>query len=83
MEPGRRRSQAGNGDQPPRRAACGNAGGPLMPVSVLEKLSFLDACLALVATGRLAVGGPLAGSLADGVRMALFAMARRRPCPAN
>ncbi|WP_158258419.1 hypothetical protein [Rhodopila globiformis] len=54
-----------------------------MPVSVLEKLSFLDACLALVATGRLAVGGPLAGSLADGVRMALFAMARRRPCPAN
>jgi hypothetical protein len=51
---------------------------PLMLVSVLEKISFLAACLALLATGRLAVGGPLAGSLIDGVWMVLFVMAWRR-----
>ena len=51
---------------------------PLMLASVLEKLSFLAACLALLATGRFAVSGPLAGSLIDGAWMVLFAMARPR-----
>jgi hypothetical protein len=45
---------------------------PLMLVSVLEKLSFLVACLARYATSRLAAGGPLLGSLIDGVWMVLF-----------
>jgi len=48
---------------------------PLMLVAVLEKLSFLATCLALLATGRLAAGGPLAGSLIDGIWMVLFAIA--------
>jgi hypothetical protein len=51
---------------------------PLMLVSVLEKLSFLATCLALYATGRLAAGGPLLGSLIDGVWMVLFVIAWRQ-----
>src|SRR3954453_21390875 len=40
---------------------------PLILVSVLEKLSFLVTCIALYAAGRLAAGGPLLGSLIDGM----------------
>ncbi len=58
---------------------------PLMLVSVFEKLSFFAACLALYFSGRLAVSGPLLGSLIDGVWMVLFAIAWRisRPKPAG
>jgi hypothetical protein len=51
---------------------------PLMLVSVLEKVSFFATCIVLFLTGRLAVGGPLLGSIIDGLWMVLFTMAWRR-----
>ncbi|MBI1361518.1 MAG: hypothetical protein GC155_14670 [Alphaproteobacteria bacterium] len=47
----------------------------LILVSVFEKLGFFAACLALYFTGRLAVSGPLFGSLIDGAWMVMFAIA--------
>lgn len=47
---------------------------PLMLVSVLEKASFLIACLLLWSAGRLGMIGPFYGSLIDGVWMTLFAI---------
>ena len=51
---------------------------PLMLVSVLEKASFLIACLLLWSSGRLGMIGPFYGSLIDGVWMGLFAIAWTR-----
>lgn len=47
---------------------------PLMLVSVLEKASFLVACLLLWSSGRMGMIGPFYGSLIDGVWMILFAI---------
>jgi len=54
---------------------------PLMLVSVLEKASFLIACLLLWSSGRLGMIGPFYGSLIDGVWMVLFAIAWMRTRP--
>lgn len=54
---------------------------PLMLVSVLEKASFLIACLLLWSSGRLGMIGPFYGSLIDGVWMVLFAIAWTRTKP--
>ena len=51
---------------------------PLMLVSVLEKASFLIACLWLWSSDRLAMNGPFYGSLIDGFLMILFAIAWAR-----
>src|SRR4051812_23904673 len=51
---------------------------PLMLVGVLEKLSFFATCMALYAFGRLAAGGPLLGSVIDGIWMVLFLLAWHR-----
>jgi len=49
---------------------------PLMLVAaVFEKLPFFAACVLLYFDGRLAVGGPLIGSLIDGIWMVLFIVA--------
>lgn len=50
----------------------------LMLVTVLEKASFLIACLALWSSGRMGPTGPFYGSLIDGVWMILFAIAWTR-----
>jgi len=49
-----------------------------MLVSVLEKASFLIACLLLWSSGRLGPIGPFYGSLIDGIWMVLFAIAWAR-----
>ena len=54
---------------------------PLMLVAVLEKAAFFVPCLVLFFTGRLAMGGPMIGSLIDGVLLALFIAAWRASAP--
>lgn len=54
---------------------------PLIAISVLEKASYFFACIILWCIGRLAPGGPLYGSLIDGVWMVLFAIAWLRTAP--
>jgi hypothetical protein len=56
---------------------------PLMLLGAVEKLTFFAACLALYFTNRLAFGGPLMGSLVDGVWLVLFIVAWRRVGPAT
>jgi hypothetical protein len=46
-----------------------------MPVTFVEKLGFFLPCLWLYHTGQLPLGGPLYGSLLDGVWFVLFAIA--------
>lgn len=50
----------------------------LMPITMLEKLAFLLACLWLWGAGRLAIGGPFYGAMIDGVLMVLFLIAWMR-----
>jgi len=47
----------------------------LMPFTFLEKAAFLVSNLALLATGRMSVGGPFIGGLIDGALMILFVIA--------
>ncbi|HEY2709356.1 MAG TPA: hypothetical protein VGI95_15005 [Caulobacteraceae bacterium] len=47
----------------------------LMPIAVLEKLSFFIPCLALFLLHRMPAGGLLYGAMLDGVWMVLFAVA--------
>lgn len=51
---------------------------PLMLVGMLEKASFLIACLWLWSSDRLGLIGPFYGSLIDGLWMVLFALAWAR-----
>jgi len=51
---------------------------PLMLVAMFAKFTFLVACLVLFLVGRLAPGGTLYGSLADGVLIAFFLAAYLR-----
>jgi hypothetical protein len=51
---------------------------PLILVSVLEKVSFFATCVVLFLEGRLAAGGPLLGSIIDGLWAVLFILAWRR-----
>ena len=55
---------------------------PLMPITILEKLSFFATCIALYASGRMGVSGPFIGGMIDGVLMVLFAFAWRASRPA-
>ncbi len=48
---------------------------PLMPVAMLEKLTFFAAALALYADGRMGLAGPFFGAMIDGALMILFAVA--------
>jgi hypothetical protein len=56
---------------------------PLMLAALVEKFVFPLACLTLLALGRLAPSGPLAGSLIDAVWLALFAVAYLRTAAAK
>ena len=47
----------------------------LMPITFLEKAAFLASNLALLATGRMSMGGPFIGGLIDGALMVLFVIA--------
>lgn len=53
----------------------------LIAVSVLEKLAFFAAVLALHFAGRLPVGGPFIGGMIDGFWMVMFAIAWLRTAP--
>jgi hypothetical protein len=57
---------------------------PLMPIAILEKLSFFATCLTLYFTGAMAVSPIFIGGMIDGVLMALFALAwlAAKPKPA-
>jgi hypothetical protein len=55
----------------------------LMPVTFVEKLGFFLPCLWLYHTGQLPPGGPLYGSLLDGVWFVLFVIAWRKTPKAN
>jgi hypothetical protein len=55
----------------------------LMPVAMVEKIVFPAACLTLLATGRMTPGGPLYGSFADLIWLAMFAVAWLRTRPAR
>jgi hypothetical protein len=46
---------------------------PLMVVAVLEKAAFFVPCVALAASGRLAIGNTFAGGMIDGGLMVVFA----------
>jgi hypothetical protein len=51
---------------------------PLMLVAMFAKFTFLGACLVLFLLGRLAPGGTLYGSLADGILIIFFLAAYLR-----
>ncbi|HVY89313.1 MAG TPA: hypothetical protein VG942_10625 [Hyphomonadaceae bacterium] len=47
----------------------------LIPITILEKLAFFAASLALYFTGRMAIAGPFIGGMIDGFWMVMFAVA--------